>query len=179
MWPIALSYLLLTSPLLISALQLDTMSPNLSILVSRYLHLRIDCSSFFNLVDVRTLVFSLNNPASTIFWSPGKGLSSTFIFQGVSNLSLPCSIALCICCLKILHSLVEWEVALWNLQNFLFFNWLGAIWHDHRATWSALSQARNRRAYLIWWHQSHSSPRLLSPKDLAPLLFFCPNFIQP
>ena len=40
------------------------------------------------------------------------------------------------------------------------------------------SQARNRRACLIWWHQSHSSPWLLFPKDLALLLSFCPNSIQ-
>ena len=33
-----------------------------------------------DLVDVRTLVFPLSSLASTMFWSPRKGLSSTFIF---------------------------------------------------------------------------------------------------
>ena len=35
-----------------------------------------------------------------------------------------------------------------------------------------------KKACLILWCRSHSSPRLLFPKDLTPLLSFCPNSIQ-
>ena len=83
------------------------------------------------------------------------------------------------CCRKILHSLVEWEVALWNLQNFLFFNCSGGniTWLFGNLIWPFSS--KSQRACPILWHQSHSSPRLLFPKDLTPLLFSCPNSIQP
>src|SRR5688572_25988305 len=65
----------------------------------------------------------------------GKGCWSIFIglasFVGNSNLSLPCSMADCICCRKILHSFVSWEVALCHLQYFIFFSCSadGIVWY--------------------------------------------------
>src|SRR5688572_19244980 len=39
--------------------------------------------------------------------------------------------AICICCLKILHSLVSWDVALCHLQYFIFFSCSaeGIVWY--------------------------------------------------
>ena len=82
-------------PLLISALLLGMTSSNLSVLAADICILGLTVPASFHLVDVRILVFPLNSPESTTFWSPGKGLSSTFIFWGVSNLSLPSRIAFC------------------------------------------------------------------------------------
>ena len=83
----------------------------------------------FALADVNTLAFPLIRLMSTIFY--GNGWPSILIgFLTASNLILPCATTDWIYWRKTLQSLVLWDIELWNLQYFLFFNSLahGIVW---------------------------------------------------